>query len=175
MDGFEKHIRSNRDQFDEHRADKEKMWKHISSELNDEKPVIPLWRRNWFQIAAGFLMLLGIVGLLRMNTLQDQMLAQNAEMIEIDFHYEKLVAHHVQMVYDNPNLSESEKQEFLDFMNELDEEYELLKEEMESNLDNEKVLEAIIDNYKKRIEIIENLLLRINQTKNTNHEKGIHL
>ena len=40
-----------------------------------------------------------------------------------------------------------------------------LKLEMRDNLDNERVLEAIVNNYKKRIELIENLLKQINASK----------
>ena len=50
-------------------------------------------------------------------------------------------------------------------MDELDAEYLALKKEMETNLDNEQVLEAIVANYKKRIELIEKLLERLNETK----------
>ena len=50
-------------------------------------------------------------------------------------------------------------------MDELDEEYKQLKLEMQHNLDNELVLEAIVNNYKKRIELIENLLKQINASK----------
>ena len=53
------------------------------------------------------------------------------------------------------------------FINELDEEYEMLKLELGQNLDNQLVLEAIIGNYKKRIELIENLLHQINNSKQT--------
>jgi len=62
-------------------------------------------------------------------------------------------------------LSEENKAEFLSFMDELDAEYEVLKKEMQKNLDNELVLEAIVSNYKKRIELIENLLHQLNESK----------
>lgn len=175
MDGFEKHIKDHREQFEEHKADREKMWRHISGELDGNEKIIPIWKRRWLQIAAGLIILIGIIGVLRLNNMNDQKVAQSSNVIQIDLYYEHLVARHVQMVYDNPNLNEIEKREFLDFMKELDEEYVVLKTEMESDLDNEKVLEAIINNYKKRIEIIENLLIRINQSKNTDNEQGILL
>ena len=71
----------------------------------------------------------------------------------------------MQLVKNHPKLSADDKEEFLSFMDELDREYQQLKLEMRNNLDNERVLEAIVANYKKRIELIENLLRQINASK----------
>jgi hypothetical protein len=79
------------------------------------------------------------------------------------------------MVKNHPDLSQEDKDEFLSFMDELDEEYGVLKLEMEKNLNNERVLEAIIGNYKKRIELIENLLRQINDSKMINDDYGYTL
>ena len=89
----------------------------------------------------------------------------NEELLEIDMHYQHLVYQQVQLVKNHPKLSASDKEEFLSFMDELDVEYQQLKMEMRNNLDNERVLEAIVANYKKRIELIENLLKQINASK----------
>ena len=56
-------------------------------------------------------------------------------------------------------------------MDELDAEYEVLKKEMQKNLDNEQVLEAIVGNYKKRIELIENLLHQLNESKKPDEDE----
>ena len=91
----------------------------------------------------------------------------NQELQEIDMHYQGLVSYQVKLVKNNTQLSSVDKEEFLLFINELDEEYEMLKLELGQNLDNQLVLEAIIGNYKKRIELIENLLHQINNSKQT--------
>ena len=91
----------------------------------------------------------------------------NQELQEIDMHYQGMVSYQVKLVKNNIQLSSVDKEEFLLFINELDEEYEMLKLELGQNLDNQLVLEAIIGNYKKRIELIENLLHQINNSKQT--------
>ena len=91
----------------------------------------------------------------------------NQELQEIDMHYQGMVSYQVKLVKNNTQLSSVDKEEFLLFINELDEEYEMLKLELGQNLDNQLVLEAIIGNYKKRIELIENLLHQINNSKQT--------
>ncbi|NDV42877.1 hypothetical protein [Flagellimonas sediminis] len=172
MDNFERHIRHNAGQFDGHKADKDKMWAKISEGLRQEKPkVIPLWKRPLFRVAASVLLLLGIAsffGLAVFNNSADKTQYASKELMEIDMYYKDLVSYQVQLVKNNQALSEENKAEFLSFMDELDTEYEVLKKEMQKNLDNEQVLEAIVGNYKKRIELIENLLHQLNESKKPN-------
>ncbi|WP_437395498.1 hypothetical protein [Flagellimonas lutimaris] len=169
MDNFEKHIRNHAAQFNERRADKDKMWAKISEELHQAKPkVIPLWKRPLFRVAASVLLLLGLAsffGLSVLNNNAKKTQYASKELMEIDMYYKDLVSYQVELVKNNQALSEENKTEFLSFMEELDAEYEVLKKEMQKNLDNEQVLEAIVSNYKKRIELIENLLYQLNESK----------
>lgn len=179
MDQFEKHIRNNKAVFDDHRADREKIWANIASQLNEERPkVIPLWKSPMLRIAASILILLGISGAIGFNffastTTENQFVSQ--ELQDIDMHYQGLVSYQVQLVQNNSQLSDADKEEFLSFMVELDAEYEQLKLEMQHNLDNEQVLEAIVANYRKRIELIENLLQQLNESKIKEDDYGYTL
>ncbi len=181
MDDFEKHIKENKSEFDEHKADRAKLWANIASELdNADVKVVPLWKSPLLRIAATVVILLGIgtfIGLSIFgggyNTEENRYASQ--ELMDIDMHYKNLVSHQVHLLQNNPKLSDSEKTEFLSFMDELDEEYDVLRQEMQKNLDNELVLEAIITNYKKRIELIENLLRQINDSKLKDENYGYTL
>lgn len=179
MDNFEKHIRENAERFNEQKADKAKLWANISTELAQPEPkVIPLWKRPMLRIAASIVLLLGIAGFIGLSVLgsptgETQYVSK--ELLEIDMHYKSLVSYQVKLVQNNPNLSDMDKTEFLSFMDELDAEYETLREEMEKNLDNERVLEAIVGNYKKRIELIENLLKQLNDSKIQDEDYGYTL
>lgn len=180
MDGFEKHIRNNRSQFDEHKADRGKMWAHIQAGLDEKKAedmpkIKPIWKRGWFMMAASIAIVVGLGMTLLINQEDATQLAESIELLEIDLYYENIVAQQVKMVYDSPELSEEEKTEFLQFMDELDEEYKLLKTELKKGLDDEQVFEAIIIHYQKRIDIIQSLLNRINQSKKESNDKGIFL
>lgn len=178
MDEFEKHIRENSASFDEHKADRQKLWANIEQEL-DEKPaikVIKLWRSPLMRVAASIFIVLGMFSVVNffmnggINSTESTLV--NKELEEIDMYYSGMVSQQVQLVKLNANLSQDDKDEFLSFINDLDKEYKELRLEMNKNLDNELVLEAIVSNYKKRIELIEKLLQRINNSKNIEDENG---
>ena len=179
MDNFEKHIRENANLFDEHKADSSKLWANISAELEIPKPkVIPLWKRPVLRIAASLVLLVGIgsfIGLFVFGSNPNETQYVSKELLEIDMHYKGLVSYQVELVQNSSNLSEEDKDEFLSFMDELDAEYETLRQEMRNNLDNERVLEAIVANYKKRIELMENLLQQINDDKKPDEDYGYTL
>jgi len=176
MDNFEKHIIENKQLFDDQKADRAKLWANIESKLDNPEPkVVPLWKSPLLRIAASVVFVLGMSAFIwttmftaSNNTIQNGFVSQ--ELQDIDVHYKSLVSNQVQLVKDHPKLSDKDKEEFLQFMVELDEEYALLKLEMQKNLDNEIILEAIVGNYKKRIELIENLLRQINDAKKTNDD-----
>lgn len=170
MDNFEKHIRENAAQFDEHKADRVKMWATIAKELKTEEPkVVPFWKTPILKIAASIVLVLGIASFIGLSIFRSGISEEapyaSKELLDIDMHYKSLVSYQVQLVRKNPNLSDEDKAEFLSFMDELDAEYEQLRLEMRNNLDNELVLEAIVFNYKQRIELIEKLLKQINDSK----------
>ncbi len=175
-DAFEKYIAENKTAFDEHKADRAKLWAGIEAQLEEPGPkVVPLWRSAKWRVAAGIVLIAGLLvlfGLIlgRGTSYDDPKQLVDQELQEIDMYYQNLVAHQVQLVQDHPGLADEDKTEFLEFMDELDEEYLVLRQEMERNLDNERVLEAIVANYKKRIELIENLLRQINESKKSEDE-----
>ncbi|MET2984796.1 hypothetical protein [Aureibaculum conchae] len=182
MDNFEKHIKENKHFFDEHKADKAKLWATIESRLDDldKKPkTIKLWNSRILKVAASIVIAIGLFSVInffsndKIDNQQNSVTSQ--ELNDIDMHYKALVAHQVKLINTNSKLSEEDKHEFLLFMDELDQEYDVLKLELQKNLDSERILEAIVINYKKRIEIIENLLEQINNAEKINDDYGYTL
>ena len=180
MDNFEKHIRENATAFDDHKANRSKMWAKISKELEVEEPkVIPLWKSSKLRVAATLLILFGLASFIGMQVWSSNSATEtqyaSKELLDIDMHYKGLVSYQVQLVQKNTSLSDEDKSEFLSFMDELDMEYEQLRLEMQNNLDNEIILEAIVSNYKQRIVLIENLLKQINESKLNDNDYGYTL
>ncbi len=177
MDNFEKYVQEHKNEFDEHKADREMLWAKIEGELPEQK-VLPLWRSRSVGIAASLLFLVGLaasIGFFARNGTTEQTQFVDKELIDIDTHYMGLVSQQIELLQNHPNLSQEDKKEFLGFINELDAEYKVLRLEMNKNLDNEIVLEAIVKNYKKRIELIENLLDQINGSKIIDDDYGYTL
>jgi hypothetical protein len=176
MNEFEKYVKQHRAEFDEFKADSSKLWEGISSKLDEPKaPVIQIWRKSIFKIAASFIILLGVSGIIGYNLNSNSTSQQgfaSKELNEIDSYYSKMVNVQVKMIERNTKLTIEDKIEFLKFMDELDEEYQDLLIDLGDNLNNERVLAAIVDNYRKRIELIENLLKQINDSKEISDENA---
>lgn len=178
MDNFEKYILENRKQFDSHKADKEKLWANIEERLGPDPKVISFWKFPVFKIAATITILLSVVGLIGVafnhsSNLESPVVTK--ELQDIDMYYANLVSYQVRLVEHSTKLSDSDKAEFLSFMDELDKEHEELRLELRKNIDNEAVLEAIVANYKKRIELIENLLQQLNEPTTIQEDYGYTL
>ena len=131
MDDFEKYIKEHASLFDEEKANTDKIWQHIEAELEEPKTIY-LWNLSGIKIAATILVLVGVFSMssLLISTMLDQNQEQNIvhqELNDIDTYYSNLVSFQVQLVKDNPKLHAEDKEKFLSFMDELDEEYLLLK------------------------------------------------
>ena len=174
MDKLEKYIRENKAEFDEYSIDSSKMWASINAELNaDETKIVPFWKSNVFRAVASVLIIIGVYGLINISSVGEESMEKNLakkELMEIDSYYQNMVQAQIKLVEKNAKLNANDKREFLEFMDDLDEEYKTLINDLDDNLDNERVLTAIIDNYKKRIELIENLLLQISDSKENTDE-----
>ena len=57
-------------------------------------------------------------------------------------------------------------------MEELDEVYEELKEDLKDNASNPEVIEAMILNYRVKLEILEDLLIQLKEKENQDYEKN---
>lgn len=171
-DELEKYIIKNKSDFDDHKlneADKLKFWNAISEELSEQSiKMIPIWRKPIFRIAASIILLFGFAFSFMMfngNTHENRIV--NEELHEIDSHYKSLVNNQIQLIKNNTNLSTADQDDFLLLVEDLDLEYDKLKNELKKGINNEKIIEAIINNYRKKIQLMENLLERSYPTKTT--------
>lgn len=173
QDEFEKYIIHHKDEFDDHKVDKLKLWKGIDDRLpKPQKATIVLWKTTAFKIAASVVLFIGVtMSYLMLSQTTAETNVVYVELNEIDVHYKELVNHQVQLIKNSSKLTEEERADFLLFLDDLDKEYRELKLELKDNVNNQKVLEAIISNYRKKIQLMENLLKRSNQPNNNYDEK----
>ena len=163
-DELEKHIKENKREFDDYvvdEVDKLKLWSKIDNELSEAPKVVSIWRKPMFRVAASVVILLGFTFTFFMfNQGNAEHQIANQELYEIDNHYKLLVSNQIELIKKNTNLSKEEQNEFLSLVDDLDEEYNKLKGDLKDEINNEKIIEAIINNYRKKIKLMEDLLER---------------
>ncbi len=184
MDHFENYIRKHRRSFDDHHLDTERLWSKIEQSLHEkEVKKVSYWRNPSYQIAASFLLLIGI-GVLIGGFLTYDVKGEGPfiaapmkqELTEMNLHYTATINHHRKRLEQYPGLSRTDKEDFLGFLKRLDLEYDELEAELYNNVNNEKVLEALVQNQKIRIELIENFLSQIKRsTKEKENYEGYSL
>ncbi len=165
------------DDFDLDEVDKLRLWGDIVTEL-PEAPVkvIPLWKRTGFRVAASIVLLIGCTFFFLLFGGQDvEQQIVNQELYDIDNHYQLLVNNQVELIKNNLNLSKEDQDDFLSLIDDLDEEYLKLKDELKLGINNERIIEAIISNYRKKIKLMEDLLERSYPVKTDFEDEAITL
>lgn len=171
-DELKNYIQAHKNEFDDHsvdEVDKLKLWGKISEQLPEAlTKVIPLWKKASFRVAAAVLLLFGCMFAFYATNQGDETYdVVSEEFRQIDTHYKSLVQNQIQLVKSNTNLSKEEQNDFLSYIDELDQEYIKLKKELNQGVNNQIIIEAIINNYRKKLQLMEALLRRSYPTKNT--------
>ncbi len=196
MDKLEKHIRSIREELDYQAPRKDEMWKQISQDMKsqitenvDSSESIDSnhqhedhhhnhgskWWTSFVGLVLLTLVLVGIVlGGKALIGPQQQILhpAPPSEALEIDFYYARLAETQIQKLKQNQDLTQEEKDEFLEYISELITEQKELTSKLQHNLDNEELLVATINNFKQQIKLIEQLLERVESRKYKSYESN---
>mgnify|MGYP003682980193 CR=1 FL=1 len=171
-DELKNYIQSHKNQFDDHsvdEVDKLALWGKITEQLPETpKKVIPLWKKASFRVAAAVVLLFGCMfAYYSANQEYEDYDMVSEEFRQIDTHYKSLVESQIQLVKNSVNLSKEEQSDFLNYIDELDQEYIKLKQELKQGVNNQLIIEAIINNYRKKIQIMEDLLRRSYPVPNT--------
>ena len=148
-DHFKQYVQDNRDQFETNDQDFQQMWSEIDKGLDENsRPQ----RYPWFRIAAT-LLLLAMVGWMTLSyQMADQM---PLELQESEQHYFSLIQVKMDQVTAHRDVVDAKILEDLEI---LDREYELLKQDLMENFDQEEVAEAMIKNQRTKLEVLEQIL-----------------
>ena len=101
------------------------------------------------------------------HTNSDTLFAQKyPELIEAEQHYEAMIEVKMVEVKSYQKINNLSREDMLSGeMIELKEIYQELKGELKGNIENEKIINAMIQNYRMRLEILETLLEQLNSLK----------
>jgi len=172
-DRLEDFVKQQREQFDLHEPDPS-IWLKINPA---NVPVVKERRpMRWLRVAAAVAMIFGgsTAGLyfLTGEKAESEQLS-NALYLEIQ-ETEQYYSQMVTQRYDElkPFLTENPgaQQMLADDMEELDEVYLELKEDLKDNVSNPEVIEAMVLNYRVKLEILEDLLNQLNEKENQDYE-----
>lgn len=175
MDNFEKYIQENKKQLDQHEP-KDIFWDKIAPELEEKKPKND-WLKYTLRVAAILLLGVGIGWLINQQGSNQQLQANNnemelAELGDAQSYYTSLIDEKLLEIEKSSKMTKKDKDEFLTFMEDLDQEYAILKESLKENINNERVIEAILENYKTRIDVLESLINRLNEQQNLQDDES---
>jgi len=171
-DRLEDFVRQNREQFDLREPDPS-IWLKINPDNAREKERKPM---RWLRVAAAVAMIFagstaGIYFLTGEKADADQFSELYTEIQETEQYYSQLVSQR----YDELRpflVSDPAAEEMLSMdMEELDEVYSELKEDLKDNASNPEVIEAMILNYRVKLEILEDLLNQLKEKENQDYEE----
>ena len=174
-DRLEDFVKQNREQFDLHQPDPS-IWLKINPAnapvVRERKPV------RWLRVAAAVAMIFagssaGIYFLAGGNNKADMYSDElYTEMQETQQYYTRMVAQRYDELRPFLATDPVANEMLTADMEELDEVYEDLKEDLKDNVSNPEVIEAMILNYRVKLEILEDLLNQLKEKENQDYENN---
>ena len=165
-DRLEDFIKTNRDDFD-FREPSPEVWEKINKSTNETK-VVPLYKQLLRIAAVVAIVAITSVLLWQTGVVQTNNLARNIsdpellELMEAEAFYSHQVDAKLKEIkkcyYTFPEL----KEEIETDLNELETMYKVLKNDLEDNVSNKSVIEAMIENNRYRLQLCDDVLEQIN-------------
>lgn len=175
-DHLREFISENKDVFNEHNLDKNRLWISIEQAMETEKHAhLPPWYKPLLRMVALLVIAIGVSVYMYMSQTSDHTLPQGNELVNIDAHYKAIVNLQIHLIQQSTALSPNDKDDFLRILEDLDDEYSNLKEELKLGINKQKIIEAIIRNYRKKIQLMELLLVRSQQNEFPEHAQEYNL
>jgi hypothetical protein len=173
-DRLEDFVRQNREEFDVREPDPS-LWLRINPQ---NTPVRKDRRLRWIRYAAAAAVLFagisaGIYFISGTGTAEKNLYGSlYREIIEAEAYYTSMFDQKYNEL--KPYISDSpEIQEELNYdLNELDQIYAELREDLKDNVGNPEVLEAMIQQYRTKVEILEDLLNQLKEKENKDYEES---
>jgi predicted CopG family antitoxin len=172
-DRLEDFVKQNREQFDLREPDPS-IWLKIDTDrkeaAGERRPL------RWLRIAAAVAMIFagstaGMYFLTGDRVEADRSSELYLEVLETEQYYSQMVSQRYDelkpFLASNPAANEMLSVD----MEELDEVYTELKEDLKDNASNPEVIEAMILNYRVKLEILEDLLIQLKEKENQDYEK----
>lgn len=132
----------------------------------------PLQKNNktswkWLSVAASVVLVLGFWLGSNHQKKQLELADISPKMEEVQNYFVSTINQELKTLEKNRNLeTEVVIEEALDQLEELEDNFKLFINELNTNVNTKKIISSMIKNYQKRLEILENVMLQIEQIKN---------
>jgi len=184
MDRLEEFVKNNRNAFDVHEPDPS-LWLKISPENKTENATGKSKRHvrslNILRYAAAVAVIFAGIsaGIYYLSGAKSDPAkiygAMYEEVIEAESYYSGMVEQRYRELKPYFSSSPEIKASLDSDLNELDQIYSELKEDLKENVANPEVIEAMIQNYRMKVEILEDLLSNLKEKEDLNYEEGNEL
>jgi len=177
-DKLEQYILDNRNEFDTLEPS-EKLWDGIVKEKPKQK-IFSLNQMKWVaRVAAAVLIFTGSYYFHEYRSQQKQLSSFKTEpnedthlyntLIEAEFYYTAQISLEEEKLYHLTVGNSMVREEIQNELEELDKEYQALKEDLKDNADNEDIIAAMIQNYRLKLRILQDMMFQLKQV---NKEKS---
>jgi hypothetical protein len=178
MDKLEEHIRRNREELDRY-TPPAGVWRRVRKELKKEKSAA----KQWLSLAAMIVVILGTALVLfrpefrwsdsnKQNNGVDQLTQLTPQLKETEIYYNTLVnslyKEATPLLTNNPEI----KNELNSDLSQLDSICSDLKKDLNDNISNQDVVEALVQNYRIKIRILEDMLKVLKENENNPEKKN---
>jgi len=167
-DKLESFVNDNRHEFDP-KEPSDKMWEAISRRLDEETPVVRHSSRTWLRVAAMIAVVAISSVLVYLGTQPDRKEAAQAipidpevqELMEAEAYYAQEVSGKMEEIQKCYKVNPELKSEIEGDLNELEDMYRSLKNDLRDNIANKEVIEAMIENNRNRVKLVDEVLEQI--------------
>jgi len=184
-DRLEDFVKQNREQFDLHEPDPS-IWLRIDTGSQtdsraegsaESRTVVPERRPlRWLRIAAAVAMIFagstaGIYFLTGDRVETERSSGLYLEIMETEQYYSRMVSQRYEELQPFLVSNPAAREMLTADLEELDQVYKELKEDLKDNASNPEVIEAMILNYRVKLEILEDLLMQLKEKENQDDDK----
>jgi len=177
MIDLEKHIKEQRQLLDSD-APRKGHEERFLQKLGRDAVEVPVRRFNFrhgLQIAASIAIILtSAIVLMKQNKSGEKMADQEvpAAMMEADMYYASQVNARYDVIREFDFENSEEKTVLLDELKDLESYHQQLMSDLESNPDNDRVINALIRHYQIKLEVMDQIIIQLNQVKTETSEKN---
>jgi len=166
-DNLKKYVEENRSDFEVYREDQDQLWEAIEKRRKTKTFQLG----TWVWRAAAAVLLIAVAGYLAfVDGPNSKKYADGIDLHELSEELAEAEFYYSEMINEKLRHIQAKSGDFdrlvMEDISKLDSAYEDLKYDLKENINNEKVINAMIENYRIKLEILEQILQELDEKSN---------